>query len=50
MHILADLALVDIKSGNDFNVSRLITIHIIVHQTDGVFRVFVLVIMDSLNQ
>ncbi len=50
MHILADLALVNIKGCDNLYVSRLIAVHFKVHQTDDVLRAFIPVIVNPLNK
>jgi hypothetical protein len=50
MHILADLAPVNIKGCDNIYVSRLIAIHFKVHQAGDFFRAFIPVIVNPLNK
>ena len=48
--ILADLALVDIKSRNDFYVSGCVSSDFPVHQANGIIRALISVIIDPLYE
>ncbi len=50
IHILPDFAFVNVERGDHANIARTIAADLPVHQADSVFRLFVFVIVNALNE